>query len=39
VGPLETLAKEWDVPIYAHKVEHPYLNGTESYPPPDLVAA
>src|SRR3978361_2156696 len=35
VGPLETLAKEWDVPIYAHKLEHPYLNGTESYPPPD----
>ncbi len=35
VGPLETLAKKWDVPIYAHKLEHPYLNGTESYPPPD----
>src|ERR1700710_183150 len=35
VGPLETLAKEWDVPIYAHKLEHPYLNGTKSYPPPD----
>ena len=35
VGPLETLAKEWDVPLYAHKLEHPYLNGTESYPPPD----
>ena len=35
VGPLETLAKEWDVPVYAHKLEHPYLNGAESYPPPD----
>jgi hypothetical protein len=23
VGPLETLAKEWDVPVYAHKLEYP----------------
>jgi glyoxylase-like metal-dependent hydrolase (beta-lactamase superfamily II) len=35
VGPLETLAKEWDVQVYAHELEHPYLNGTESYPSPD----
>jgi glyoxylase-like metal-dependent hydrolase (beta-lactamase superfamily II) len=35
VGPLETLAAEWDVPVYAHPLEHPYLNGTTSYPPPD----
>jgi glyoxylase-like metal-dependent hydrolase (beta-lactamase superfamily II) len=35
VGPLETLAEEWDVPVYAHALEHCYLNGTESYPPPD----
>jgi glyoxylase-like metal-dependent hydrolase (beta-lactamase superfamily II) len=35
VGPLETLAKEWDVPVFAHTLEHPYLNGTESYPAPD----
>src|ERR1700712_3659271 len=35
VRPLETLAREWDVPVYAHKLEHPYLNGAESYPPPD----
>ena len=35
VGPLETLAKDWDVPVYAHMLEHRYLNGTESYPPPD----
>ena len=35
VGALETLAGEWDVPVYAHPLEHPYLNGTASYPPPD----
>lgn len=25
----------WDVPVYAHPDEHPYLDGTASYPPPD----
>src|SRR4051794_36107407 len=35
VGALETLSEEWDVPVYAHTLEHPYLNGTRSYPPPD----
>jgi len=35
VGALEDLAAEWDVPIYAHPLEHPFLNGTQSYPPPD----
>ncbi len=35
VGALKTLAAEWDVPIYAHPLEHPYLDGTTSYPPPD----
>jgi glyoxylase-like metal-dependent hydrolase (beta-lactamase superfamily II) len=35
VGALPTLAARWDVPIYAHRVEHPYLNGSASYPPPD----
>ena len=35
VGALESLAAEWEVPIYAHVHEHPYLNGTSSYPPPD----
>ena len=35
VGALETLAQEWDVPIYAHASEVPFLNGQESYPPPD----
>ncbi len=35
VGALPTLAERWNVPIYAHLLEHPYLNGTASYPPPD----
>src|SRR4051812_38928342 len=35
VGALEELAKEWDVPIYAHELELPYLDGRSSYPPPD----
>jgi glyoxylase-like metal-dependent hydrolase (beta-lactamase superfamily II) len=35
VGALEDLAEEWDVPVYAHPLEHPYLNGSQSYPPPD----
>ena len=35
VGALEDLAREWDVPVYAHELELPYLNGTKSYPPPD----
>jgi glyoxylase-like metal-dependent hydrolase (beta-lactamase superfamily II) len=35
VGALETLSEEWRVPVYAHQLEHPYLNGTRSYPPAD----
>lgn len=35
VGALETLASEWEVPVYAHRDEHPYLDGTRSYPPAD----
>jgi glyoxylase-like metal-dependent hydrolase (beta-lactamase superfamily II) len=34
-GGLEALAKEWQVPVYAHALEIPYLNGTAAYPPPD----
>ena len=34
-GALETLAEQWDVPVYAHPHEHPYMNGQASYPPPD----
>jgi glyoxylase-like metal-dependent hydrolase (beta-lactamase superfamily II) len=35
VGALAELAEKWHVPIYAHALEHPYLNGSQSYPPPD----
>src|SRR4051794_19382534 len=35
VGVLEDLAVEWDVPVYAHLLERPYLDGSQSYPPPD----
>ncbi|AMA58718.1 MBL fold metallo-hydrolase [Bradyrhizobium sp. CCGE-LA001] len=35
VGALETLANEWEVPVYSHHGEHPYLDGTRSYPPAD----
>lgn len=35
VGVLEDLVSEWDVPVYAHELEKPYLDGSRSYPPPD----
>jgi glyoxylase-like metal-dependent hydrolase (beta-lactamase superfamily II) len=35
VGALEDLAEEWDAPVYAHPLEHPYLNGRAAYPPGD----
>ena len=35
VGALFELAERWNVPIYAHSQEAPYLNGQRSYPPPD----
>jgi glyoxylase-like metal-dependent hydrolase (beta-lactamase superfamily II) len=35
VGALEGLAAEWDVPVYAHDLEHPYLNGRAAYPSGD----
>ena len=35
VGALCTLADRWDVPVYAHPLELPYLTGRSSYPPPD----
>lgn len=34
-GSALDLAEEWDVPIYAHRLELPYLTGRSSYPPPD----
>ncbi|MBA2407194.1 MAG: MBL fold metallo-hydrolase [Chitinophagales bacterium] len=35
VGSLIELANEWQVPVYAHPLEAPYLTGKSSYPPPD----
>jgi glyoxylase-like metal-dependent hydrolase (beta-lactamase superfamily II) len=35
VGALKNLAERWNVPIYAHELEAPYLNGMKSYLPPD----
>jgi glyoxylase-like metal-dependent hydrolase (beta-lactamase superfamily II) len=35
VGALAELADRWAVPIYAHELEIPYLDGSRKYPPPD----
>lgn len=35
VGALLELINQWDVPIYAHILEQPYLTGAMDYPPAD----
>jgi glyoxylase-like metal-dependent hydrolase (beta-lactamase superfamily II) len=35
VGAIGELSESWDVPVYAHPLELPYLTGRSSYPPPD----
>jgi glyoxylase-like metal-dependent hydrolase (beta-lactamase superfamily II) len=35
VGALEPLLGVWDVPVYAHPLELPFLTGRADYPPPD----
>lgn len=35
VGALEALLAVWDVPVYAHTAELPFLTGRSDYPPPD----
>jgi len=35
VGSLKALAELWDVQVYAHELELPYLTGRSDYPPPD----
>jgi glyoxylase-like metal-dependent hydrolase (beta-lactamase superfamily II) len=35
VGSVAKLAEEWDVPVYAHHLEIPYLTAQSNYPPPD----
>jgi glyoxylase-like metal-dependent hydrolase (beta-lactamase superfamily II) len=34
-GSVKKLAAEWSVPVYAHYLELPYLNGHAAYPPSD----
>lgn len=36
VGALIELVEHWDVPVYAHELELPYLTGKKSYPEPDM---
>jgi glyoxylase-like metal-dependent hydrolase (beta-lactamase superfamily II) len=35
VGSLRELVRRWEVPVYAHELELPYLTGRSAYPPPD----
>jgi glyoxylase-like metal-dependent hydrolase (beta-lactamase superfamily II) len=35
VASLHALVEAWDVPIYAHELELPFLTGESDYPPPD----
>ena len=35
IGSLEKLLAVWNVPVWAHPLELPYLRGKSSYPPPD----
>jgi len=35
VGSVRELVRRWQVPVYAHELEMPYLTGRSAYPPPD----
>ena len=35
VGALKRLVAIWDVPVYVHALELPYVTGRRAYPPPD----
>ncbi len=35
IGAFPGLFDRWDVPVYAHQLELPYVTGQEKYPPPD----
>lgn len=35
VGGVESLLEQWNVPVYAHTLELPYLTGRSDYPPKD----
>ncbi|MGI8884589.1 MAG: MBL fold metallo-hydrolase [Pyrinomonadaceae bacterium] len=34
-GSVLKLAEDWNVPVYAHRLEMPYLTGVSDYPPQD----
>ena len=36
-GAALALAEQWNVPIYAHRLEMPYLTGKSDYPPQDPI--
>lgn len=38
VSCAKALAEHWDVPVYAHPLEFPYLTGKQEYPPPNVGA-
>lgn len=35
IGAIEKLVADWNVPVYAHPMEIPYLTGQKNYPEPD----
>lgn len=35
VGSVNNLAEQWDVPVYAHELEMPYITGKKDYPQGD----
>jgi glyoxylase-like metal-dependent hydrolase (beta-lactamase superfamily II) len=35
VGSVAELLEEWNIPVYAHELEIPYLTGKQDYPPGD----
>lgn len=35
VGAIIDLVKHWQIPVYAHELEMPFLTGQKSYPEPD----
>jgi glyoxylase-like metal-dependent hydrolase (beta-lactamase superfamily II) len=35
IGAIVDLLDEWDVPVYVHKLELPYVTGKKDYPKPD----
>jgi glyoxylase-like metal-dependent hydrolase (beta-lactamase superfamily II) len=38
VSAAHDLAESWNVPVYAHPLEHPYLTGEKEYPKPNVGA-